>query len=79
MWVRGAIAALVLLASLVQPVQAERAKGVTESPGAKLAIDEARRTCRKARGLKLTVGAKAIRNIDLNGDGRPDRSSTGSI
>jgi hypothetical protein len=40
--------------------------------GAKLALDKARKECRAARGLKLTVEPEAIRSIDLNGDGRAD-------
>lgn len=71
-WLRGAIAVLALLACAAKPAYAQAAKGVTEPAGAKIALDHARRECRKARGLKLTVGPDAIRAVDLNGDGRLD-------
>lgn len=48
------------------------AQGSIEPPGAKLSIDAARAACRKARGLKLVVDAKAVRVSDFTGDGRAD-------
>ena len=43
-----------------------------QEPGAKIALDAARKECRNARGLKLNVKPEAIRVIDLTGDGKPD-------
>ena len=43
-----------------------------EPAGAKLAIDAARKACRQANGLRLTLKPEAVRSIDLTGDGRAD-------
>ena len=53
-------------------VSATLSASAQEPVGAKLATDAARKACRQANGLRLTLKPEAVRSIDLTGDGRPD-------
>jgi hypothetical protein len=66
------VSGLALGCVLLSAALSAAAQGTVVPARAKLAIDAARKACRQANGLRLTVKPEAVRGIDLTGDGRPD-------